>query len=171
MKKFVLVISTTLAIAYSAYAQEDGQYVGSTSQGAPILFMVTGGGACVEQLNFSVTLACPSGANSYWGASSGSGCQPIQPDGSFSYAHPPMDGAGATFVLEGFFVGADATNGTIDFQAAALHVKGGEVVDTQLCDSNIPSPVTWSAALTAGPTEPLKFDRHQNFTYVGSKDR
>ena len=145
MKKFVLVISTTLAIAFSAYAQTDGQYMGSTSQGQPIRFMVTGGGACVEQVYFSVVLSCPSGASSYTGAGYTSGCLPIQPDGSFSWELQPFDGGFLTFLLEGFFVEADAANGTIDFQAAALHVKGSEIVDTQLCDSNIPSPVIWSA--------------------------
>ncbi len=159
MKKFVLVISMALVLASSGYAQTDGQYMGRTSQNFSIQFVVTGGGVCVDQLGYSVTLGCPSGSMTGWGASFG-GCQTIQPDGTFQWVLPPVEGAIPTYVVAGAFVAPDAAEGTINFRASHLHVDG-DVVSAQLCDSSIPDQVIWRATRSAGPAESLKFDGNQ----------
>jgi hypothetical protein len=71
------------------------------------------------------------------------------------------------FVVAGSFLAPDAAEGTIDFQAAAFRVS--DVIDTQICDSNNPNPVTWSAALTTGPIEPLKLGGNRVVTPVDGK--
>ncbi len=159
MKKFVLVISMTLVLASLGYAQTDGQYMGRTSQILPLQFVVTGGGVCVDQLGFSVILGCPSGSTTSWGASYG-GCQTIQPDGSFMWVLPAVEGGIPTYVVTGSFVPPDAAEGTINFRASHLHVDG-DVVSAQLCDSSIPDQVIWRATRSAGPAESFKFDGNQ----------
>ncbi len=163
MKKFVLMISVTLWLASSVYAQTDGQYMGRTSQNQPIQFVVTGGGICVDQLGYTVFLGCPSGARTSWGNSFG-GCQRIQDDGSFMWVIPAFDGNLFTYVVAGSFVTPDAAEGTINFQSGALRVT--DVVDAQLCDSSIPEQVIWRATRSAGPAEPLNFDGKQVVTSV-----
>lgn len=164
MKKFVVVISIALVLASSVYAQTDGQYMGRTSQNMPLQFVVTGGGTCVDQLSYGVTLGCPSGSMTGWGAGFG-GCQTIQPDGSFMWVVPPVEGGIVTYVVAGSFVAPDAAEGTINFRASHLHVDG-DTVSAQLCDSSIPDQVIWRVTRTAGPAEPLKFDGNQVVTSV-----
>jgi hypothetical protein len=164
MKKFVLVISITLVLASSVYAQTDGQYMGRTSQNMNFQFVVTGGGTCVDQLSYGVTLGCPSGAMTGWGAGFG-GCQTIQPDGTFMWVVPAVEAGIVTYVVSGSFVAPDAAEGTINFRASHLRVDGPDV-SAQLCDSSIPDQVIWRATHTAGPAEPLKFDGNQVVTSV-----
>ena len=164
MKKFVLVISMTLILASLGYAQTDGQYMGRTSQALPFQFIVSGGGVCVDQLGYAVFLGCPFGGITSWGVGFG-GCQTIQPDGSFMWVLPPVEGGIPTYVVTGSFAAPDAAEGTINFQASHLHVDGTEV-SAQLCDSSIPEQVTWRATRTAGPAESLKFDGNHVATSV-----
>lgn len=165
MKKFFLVISMMLVIACSAYAQMQGQYRGRTSQNFDIQFVVNTQGKqlCVDSLGYAVTLGCPSGAMTGWGAGFG-GCQRIQDDGSFMWVVPPVEAGIVTYVVAGSFVAPDAAEGTINFRASHLRVT--DVVDAQLCDSSIPDQVIWRATLSAGPAEPLKFDGNQVATSV-----
>ncbi len=164
MKKFVLVISMTLVVACSVYAQTDGQYMGRTSQNFTFQFVVTGGGTCTDQLGYAVIIGCPSGGMTSWGVGYG-GCQTIQPDGSFMWVVPAVDTGLVTYVVTGSFVAPDAAEGTINFRASHLRVDGDDV-SAQLCDSSIPEQVIWRATRSAGPAEPLNFDGNQVVTSV-----
>lgn len=159
MKKFVLAISTVLVFGYSVYAQTDGQYMGRTSQNFPIQFVVSGGGACVEQVGYAVIIGCPSGATTSWGVGYGP-CITIQPDGSFQGGLAAAEAAIVTYVVAGAFVAPDAAEGTINFRASHLHVDGDDV-SAQLCDSSIPDQVVWRAQLSMAPAESPKFDGNQ----------
>ncbi len=158
MKKILLVSATLLVIAGAAYGQQMGQYRGRTSQNFDIQFVVNtqGDRLCVDQVGFAVTLACPSGARTSWGAGFG-GCNPIQEDGSFAVTLPPLDGAIVTYVVPGNFTSDTTAEGGISFQASHLRVMGTDV-DAQLCDSG---DVTWTASHTSSPSEDFKFEGNE----------
>ena len=158
MKKSLWVSATLLVIAGAAYGQQTGQYRGRTSQNFDIQFVVNtqGDQLCVDQVGFSVRLACPSGATTSWGAGFG-GCNPIHEDGSFAVTLPPFDGAIATYVVPGQFTSDTTAEGGISFQASALRVMETGV-DAQLCDSG---DVTWTADHTSSPGEDFKFEGNE----------
>ncbi len=163
MKKYLLVSATLLVIACAAYGQQTGQYRGRTSQNFDVQFIVNtqGDQLCVDQVQFAVTLACPSGAAPGWGAFNG-GCHPIQEDGSFAVPLPPVDGGIPTYLFSGAFDSDTTAGGGISFQASHLRVMGTDV-DAQLCDSG---DVTWTAAHTLTPAEDLKFDGYEIFQFT-----
>ncbi len=161
MKKFIPVIPMMLVIASSVYAQSVGVYRGRTSQNAVIEFTVVQRGQelCVDPIGFGVTLTCPSGGRTGWGASFGGLCNAIQEDGSFTVTLAPLDGAIVTYVVSGQFTSDTTAEGTISFQASHLRFPGKiDPVEAQLCDAG---DVTWMANHTAGPSEALKFEGNQ----------
>jgi hypothetical protein len=159
MKKFILMIPVMLVIASSVYAQSPGVFRGRTSQNAEIQFtVVQTGQLCVDPMSFGVTLTCPSGGRTGWGAFYG-GCNPIQKDGSFAVTLAPQDGAIPTYVVSGVFTSDTTAEGTISFQASHLRFPGKvDPVEAQLCDAG---DVTWTADHTAGPSEALKFEGNE----------
>ena len=159
MKRFIPVIPTMLVIACSVYAQSAGTFRGRTSQSMDIQFnVVQKAQLCVDPMNFSVVLTCPSGTRTGWGAFFG-GCNPIQDDGSFTVTLAPVDGAVPTYVVSGQFTSDTTAEGTISFQASHLRFPGKvENLEAQLCDAG---DVTWAADHLAGPSEALKFEGNE----------
>jgi hypothetical protein len=161
MKKFIPVIPMMLVIACSVYAQSEGVFRGQTSQqGQQIQFTVVlrGNQLCVDPMSFGVSLTCPSGGRTGWGAAYG-GCNPIQKDGSFAVTLAPQDAAIVTYVVSGQFTSDTTAGGTISFQASHLRFPGEiDPVEAQLCDAG---DVTWTADHTAGPSGALKFEGNE----------
>ena len=148
MKNLLLIAALMFVVVGSAYGQTV-MYRGTTSQGQPIQFVtnVQAGQRCVDQVSFSNTLTCPSGATPGWGVGIG-GCIPIQDDGSFMFTVPPVDGGLVTYVFSGTITNEGA-NGNISFQAPHLLVTPNSV-DCQFCDSG---DVTWTAQPVRGSAE------------------
>src|SRR5215813_2443789 len=156
MKRSFLLGSAVVMLAGSAYAQQPGVYRGRTSQQMDIQFTVTGAG-CVDPMSFAVTLTCPSGTRTSWGAFFGGLCNPIE-EGSFTVTLAPVDGAIPTYVVSGSFDSETSAAGEISFQASHLYVVSGKDLGAQLCDSG---KVTWTAQLGAGASEPVSSDGNQ----------
>ncbi len=160
MKRSFLLGSAILVFASSADAQQTGIYRGRTSQQMDIQFTVTNTGQlCIDPIQFGVTLTCPSGAVTGWGAFYG-GCNPIE-EGSFTVTLPPLDGAIPTYVVSGSFDSETSAQGDISFQASHLYVVPGKDLGAQLCDSG---KVTWTAQLARGAGEPIRFEGNQVVT-------
>ena len=158
MKKLFLLGSAIVVFAGSAYAQQPGIYRGQTSQQMSIQFTVTDTGQlCVDPMQFSVALTCPSGTRTGWGAFFGGLCNPIE-EGSFTVTLAPVDGAIPTYVVSGSFDSDTTPQGDISFQASHLYVVPGKDLGAQLCDSG---KVTWTAQLGAGASEPVSFEGNQ----------
>jgi hypothetical protein len=166
MKKFLSVIPLVLVVAAAAYGQVQGQYRGRTSQNMDIQFSVVieGDQLCVNPITFSVTLTCPSGARTGWGAFYGI-CSPIV-DSSFTVSLDPLDGAIPTYGIPGVFDSETTAQGSIGFKASHLRFPGKvDPVEAQLCDSG---DVSWTAQRVSGAADRLNFE--SNFV-VKSTDK
>lgn len=156
MRTIIQTIPVFLLIGGSVSAQSIGTYRGASSQGFAVQFNVTRQGdlLCVDTVGFAVTLTCPSGAQPGW-SSSFFPCSVIQDDGSFIVSNPAIDGALLGYAVNGQFLSDTMVEGNIDFNASALHVDGGKIIEAQLCDSN---GVTFHASFSGGASEPLRFE-------------
>jgi hypothetical protein len=114
-----------------------GSYSGSTSQGKPIVLVVSADGKTVVELELRYRATCGPNGN-YDGAISTATAVPIQPDGSFTAPLPTMPLGTSNGSISGRFDAPGKVSGTL--VAHPTTEAGGTRIE---CDSG---SVTWTAA-------------------------